>query len=246
MMTTDPARLAGGASDAHSLLDLVRDALCAYGLHVLGVAQAQPGEVEAAGADRDVAQTLILVGNAGSSMWAAFSASSEYQDGLPDALDRWSRRVGEHLAHTLGLHAFYPFGGPPHYPFQRWATRAAEVHPSPLRLQIHPEFGLWHAYRFALASAVLLPQVPIPTGAASPCLSCADPPCLRACPAHAFDDGYDAGACLAHLQTDPSGSCAMLGCAARHACPVGVAYRYQPEHAQFHMRAFAAAAGANA
>jgi hypothetical protein len=29
------------------------------------------------------------------------------------------------------------------------------------------------------------------------------------------------------------------GCLARQACPVGVEYRYEPEHAAFHMQAFA-------
>ena len=29
-----------------------------------------------------------------------------------------------------------------------------------------------------------------------------------------------------------------LGCSARRACPVGVAYRYEPTQARFHMEAF--------
>lgn len=225
-------------TESAPLVDL-RNALDAHGLHILGVAPARPGDV--ASPVGDGLRSLILVGNAGSSTWAAFSTAPEYRDGQPDPLDRWSRRIGDHLAATFGLHALYPFGGPPHHPFQRWAARVAGVHPSPLRLQIHPELGLWHAYRFALASTSAPGLAPVEGAPASPCLTCAGQPCMQACPARAFEGGYDAGACMAHLRAHPAGPCATLGCAARHACPVGVAYRYQPGHARFHMRAFVAA-----
>lgn len=240
MMTTEHADRRPGVS---ATLDDMRAALSEHGLHVLGVAPVQPGELDSVPNAEKAVRTLFLVGNAGSSMWAAFSSSPEHRDGLPDALDRWSLRVGEHIAGTLGLRVYYPFGGPPHYPFQRWAERATQVHASPLRLQIHPEFGLWHAYRFALGSVTQLPRMTLPAATASACTGCAGQPCLPACPVHAFGDGYDADACVAHLQAYPAGACATQGCAARRACPVGAAYRYRPAHAQFHMRAFATAAG---
>ena len=44
------------------------------------------------------ARTVLLVGNGGSSFWPKFSCSPEYEDGLADPLDRWSRRVGQLLA----------------------------------------------------------------------------------------------------------------------------------------------------
>ena len=226
-------------------LDDLLPALDDHGLRVLGVVQAESGDVAPQVEDAGALRTLILVGNAGSSLWPVFSASTEYGDGQPDSLDRWSRRIGDQLATTFDLRVFYPFGGPPHYPFQRWATRAAQVHPSPLRLQIHPEFGLWHAYRFALASTALLPGGPIKrvgeSESVSPCLACVGQPCLQACPARAFDGGYDAQTCLAYLETHPEGACVTQGCAARHACPVGGVHRYAAGHAQFHMRAFVAA-----
>lgn len=239
-MTTERVGGTVPALDARINLDAIRDALNGHGLQMLGVAPARSGEVGSGDAQGTV-RTLILAGNAGSSIWPAFSASPEYLDGMPDPLDRWSRRVGDRLADALGLRVFYPFGGPPHYPFQRWAARAAEVQQSPLRLQIHPKFGLWHAYRFALASTAPLPAKPQPGTDPSACLTCAAQPCLQVCPAHAFDGGYDAGACRSHLRGDPEGACASQGCAARRACPVGAGYRYLPEHARFHMRAFVAA-----
>ena len=96
------------------------------------------------------ARTIVLVGMAGRSGWDVFSASPEARDGADHALDRFSRRVIGALAEGLGAAALYPFGDPPHFPFQRWARRCEPVHPSPLGLLIHPVYGLWHSYRGAL------------------------------------------------------------------------------------------------
>lgn len=96
------------------------------------------------------ARVLLLFGNVGSSLWPAFSHSSEYRDGAPDPLDRWSRRMGRTLAHAWSGVALFPFDGPPWHPFGQWAQRAEPMHPSPLGILIHPEYGLWHAYRFAV------------------------------------------------------------------------------------------------
>ena len=72
------------------------------------------------------------------------------------------------------------------------------------------------------------------------CLRCSAKPCLQACPVEAFTPaGYAVDACAAHLHGPSGGDCMQGGCLARRACPVGVPYRYAPEHAAFHMRAFA-------
>ena len=114
----------------------------------------------------DVA-TIALVGLAGRRGWAAFSASPEAQDGAADPLDRWSRRVVDALAAGLGARALYPFDGPPHWPFQRWARRAEPMHVSPLGLLIHRSDGLWRGYRGALAFAERL-AVPPPRACGEP------------------------------------------------------------------------------
>ena len=98
-------------------------------------------------------KTLILVGFIGSENWPTFAASPEAKDGHPDPLDRWSTRVITEVAKSLGATPLFPFGGPPFLPFQRWAQQAEPVHPSPLGILIHPDWGLWHAYRGALAFA---------------------------------------------------------------------------------------------
>ena len=147
--------------------------LAAHGAFVLD-------DDERPGALADVA-TIALVGLAGRRGWAAFSASPEAEDGGADPLDRWSRRVVGALAAEFGARALYPFGGPPHWPFQRWAMRAEPMHVSPLGLLVHPDDGLWRGYRGALAFAERL-AVPTPRAAANPCETCVARPCLSACP----------------------------------------------------------------
>ena len=184
------------------------------------------------------AATLVLVGNAGPGMWPVFADSEEANDGAPDALDRWSRRVVSRLARTLGGAAHFPFGGPPWLPFIRWAQRAGPVYPSPIGPLVHPDFGLWHAYRGAIAFRERL-DLPPRDNRASPCETCADRPCLSSCPVGAFSAaGYDVDGCAAHIAGPSGASCLGAGCLARHACPVGRNAAYSAPQAAFHMRAF--------
>jgi hypothetical protein len=183
-------------------------------------------------------RTVILAGMAGRDGWGSFAASPEAADGRADPLDRWSRRVIEALAWELGAKAFFPFGGPPFWPFQQWARRAEPVHASPIGLLIHPRYGLWHSYRGALGLGEAL-AVPEPAATPSPCESCAGRWCLKACPVTAFSGaGYDVGACVGHLQSAAGADCMGLGCRARRACPVGAEHAHSPEQADFTMRAF--------
>ena len=180
------------------------------------------------------ARTLVLAGNAGPRMWQAYAAARG-ESGM--SLDQWSERVLTGLAARLGARAVFPFVRP-YLPFQRWAQRTGACHPSPLGLLIHPDYGLWHGYRGALLFAAAL-ALPPPDCRPSPCASCADRPCLSACPAGAFVSGaYDVPACARHLSAAPEPACMDIGCLARHACPVGRGYRYAPLQARFHMQAF--------
>ena len=184
------------------------------------------------------AATVMLLGNVGSSLWPAFSLSPESCDGAMHALDRWTRRITSGLAAQLGATALYPFGGPPHWPFQRWAQLVEAVRPSPLGLLIHPDHGLWHAYRAALLFADLI-ALPPRDERPSPCTNCAGKPCLTACPAGAFTaTSYDVAACATHITSDAGADCMSLGCRARRACPVGATSNYEPALARFHMAAF--------
>jgi len=181
--------------------------------------------------------TLLLVGNAGPAMWRAFQTSGM------GSLDAWVRNVVDPVAACFGATTLYPFGGPPFLPFQRWAQRAEPVHPAPIGVLIYPDYGLWHAYRAALACADRLDLPPV-AAVPSPCETCAAKPCLATCPADAFTSaGYDVPACTAHIDGLAGADCLREGYRARRACPVGAAWRYEPAQAAFHMRAFRRAQG---
>jgi epoxyqueuosine reductase QueG len=112
------------------------------------------------------------------------------------------------------------------------------VVPSPIGTLIHPDYGLWHAYRGAL---VFAEHIALPPSAArpSPCETCQDKPCLSACPVNAFaSGGYAVNACLDHISGDHGAECLHRGCLARRACPVGQRFRYSTEQTRFHMEAF--------
>lgn len=181
------------------------------------------------------AGTLVLAGSVGASVWPAFARERRDE---PDPLDRWSARALRAVAERFGASVLLPNDGPPYLPFQRWAARAGPVHASPLGLLIHPDYGLWHAYRGALVFAERF-ALPPRDARPSPCDACRDRPCLGACPVSAFTPvGYDDASCAAQLASERGGPCFEAGCVARAACPVGAGHRYPPEQAQFHLRAF--------
>ena len=190
--------------------------------------------------DSDVG-TLVLVGFTGHTNWRHFKDSPEAGDGKPDPLDRWSLRVIGALADELGAAALFPFEGPPWLPFIQWAQKAEPVHPSPIGVLIHPDWGLWHSWRGALAFQERI-ELPPPDRRPRPCDTCVKKPCLTACPVNAFTpNGYDVAACVAHIDSPRGVDCMEEGCRARRACPVGREHMYSPDQARHSMRAFRAA-----
>jgi len=218
-------------------LDEVADAVAEHGLVVLG---------SFAGSDLAPLEldSLVLVGAAGSAIWPGFVQSAEYLDRNPDPLDRWSRRIGDQVAAGLGARSLYPFDEDPPLPFLRWAAMAGSSAQSRLGMFIHDEFGLWHAYRFALGFSESVDQAPPNprTGLSQTCIDCETVACLDACPVDAFaPDGFGADVCRDYLRADSTCDCMEGGCLARRACPEAVAFVYQPAHARFHMEAFVGA-----
>ena len=218
----------------------VEAALSARGLVARGGFHPTPADRVPMLADGRPAGTLVLVGNVGPGLWRAFAGSREFGT-APDPLDRWTRRVLTELADRWGVRALFPFGGPPYLPFVPWAKRAEPVFESPLGILIHPDHGLWHAYRGALAFAETM-ALPPRAARARPCDACADKPCLSACPVGAFTDGtYDVASCTRHIAAPEGSDCLDRGCRARRACPVGSEGAYEPAQARFFMAAFLAA-----
>lgn len=220
------------------MYDALAQAVAGHGLILRGAFHPESADRVPALADGEPVRTLVLVGNAGPAMWPVFVGAPEARDGAPDPLNRWSARVLGALAAAFGAEALFPFGGPPYHPFVAWAKRAEAVRESPLGMLIHPDYGLWHAYRGALVFAQRL-DVPPRDPRPRPCDTCADQPCLSTCPVAAFTPaGYDVDACAAHIAAPAGVACMDFGCAARRACPVGPNYLYDPAQARFHMAAF--------
>lgn len=211
-------------------LDTIANELSPRGLMVRGGFYPKPAD----GVPGDAA-TLVIIGNAGPAMWEAFRAVRG--DGT-DPLDEWTRGVIDGVADTLGAVAYFPFDGPPYLPFQKWAKRAEPVFDSPIGPLIHPEYGLWHGYRGALAFTRKL-ELPAPSTAAHPCEACAEKPCLTSCPVGALGQGfYDVPACTMHIGSDAGADCLQNACLARRVCPVGRVYIQEPAQAAFHMTHF--------
>lgn len=216
-------------NNAKELENSIRHQLAPSGLMPLGW-------LEADGA------SALLIGNIGSSLWPAFSASEEKLDGKKDPLNRWTVSITAGLVESLPSGTVsevrYPFGDPI-WPFQQYARKALGVEQSPLGLLIHPEFGLWFAFRALLVFADHVERPILSSNEAHhPCDTCTDKPCLNSCPIGAFtDEAYDYPACKSYVGSRAGHACFSSGCSARQACPVGKDYSNRKDHQAFHMQA---------
>ncbi len=181
-------------------------------------------------------KTLLLLGPHEPGFWGHFTASHEYQDGFPDPLDRWSKRIVNHWAAQMGAQAVFPSDGPPYAPFTNWATTSGRAWISPVGLLVHDLAGLFVSYR----AAVFLPEkIALPPLPQTPCNDCQHSPCLSSCPVDALKpDSYDIAACKAHLTTKKGEICMKTGCLVRQACPAGHGYGRLAKQSAFHMAAF--------
>src|SRR5688500_16399466 len=139
-------------------------ALQRHGMQVRGGFPLDDDDERGLGAFPDLAartgsRSLVLIGNAGAALYDAFFDAGQAPGNNP--LDEWTRRVIAPIAARFGARPAFPSDGPPWLPFQRWAMRAEGVQASPLGVLIHPEFGLWHAYRAALIFDRVL-DLPLP------------------------------------------------------------------------------------
>ncbi|MBT3915601.1 MAG: hypothetical protein HN731_00110 [Rhodospirillaceae bacterium] len=188
-------------------------------------------------------QTAIIVGNAGNQssfkFWQAFEKG---QEEIKNPLENWTRQSLTKIAEDLEAAVIFPFDGPPFIPILTWAQRAEAVFPSPFGPLIHPEYGLWHAYRGVLLfeDKVELPSIETQ---ASPCQDCAERPCVSTCPVDAIADNefpknFNIVACTEFMASTKGKDCLQNGCLARRACPTGQEHVYEPAQAEFHLTAF--------
>ncbi len=216
---------------------MLADALSPNGLLLRGFVNFTPDEPAPEYAAGRPARSLVLVGNGGGSLWRPFSTwFTEQPSGLADPLDTWSKQVIGVVAETFDLRAVFP-SDRPWLPFQQWASRAEGLKASPLGILMHPEYGLWHAYRGALLCDRELP-VPAVEKQIHLCDACDWKPCLNTCPADAIFDGeFKSGACRDHVGGSQGSLCRETGCAARNSCPCD-RYRYPAAQQVFHLQAF--------
>jgi ferredoxin len=235
-----PLRLLTAAAMTEMASDLpgISAALSPHGLILRGGFNFDAGEDAPAGSSGAPARAVLLVGQGGAGPWPHFKKWRETQPpDLANPLDTWSAEMIGRVAREFGARAVSP-SDRPFLPFQQWAMRAEGLKPSPLGILMHPEYGLWHAYRGAL-----LFDRPIGIEHRGegdhPCDGCASKPCLSACPVQAFTlEGFVFEACVGHLRSPKGGACLAGGCLARKACPIGTAYRYPAEVQAFHMAKF--------
>ncbi|TIL43539.1 hypothetical protein [Mesorhizobium sp.] len=222
-----------------SIVEDIAAALSAHGLILRGGFNFAAGEETPSGLSGAAARSVLLVGQAGAAPWPHFLRWREGQSQtLADPLDAWSREVIGTVAKKFGARAVSP-SDKPYLPFQQWAMQAEGLKPSPLGILMHPQYGLWHAYRGAL-----LFEHEIAFGETREvvhlCDACVDKPCLKSCPVDAYSaDGFAHKTCLAHVCGHNGAPCRTGGCLDRNACPYGAAYRYPPQVQAFHMAAFA-------
>ncbi len=208
-----------------SLRQAVDAALTPYGLKVLAGVNPETGPHK----------TLFLIGPDGLRFWQVFQESTEYQDGQPNPVDRWSARVLGGIGIGFGADAIFPFGGPPYHPFISWALQSGECSQSPVQILVHGKAGLFVSFRGALGFSE---RLELAQSEQSPCETCIDKPCLTACPAGALvKNNYDVAACHVFLDSEQGQGCMTRGCAVRRACPVGQSNRAEAQSA-FHMSYF--------
>ena len=199
------------------------------------VAAPAPPGLFISGACHDGDETVVLISPDGPDFWHIFTAAPEFDDGSPDPMDRWSRRVITPWAATLGGRPILPSDGPPFAPFSRWALASGRFWSSPVGMIVHDTMGLWASFR----GAVILPgrRTLAPTDTANPCTDCPRP-CLTACPAGAFRWGYDVALCHDWLDGVQADDCKSSGCGVRRACPISAGCGRLPQQSAWHMRAF--------
>lgn len=180
-------------------------------------------------------QSLLMLGP-GRQFWPQIKTAPEYNDGLPNPIDRWSARILSLLADTLNATPFLPFTGPPYTPFLAWALKTNRAWISPVGMLVHDTAGLMVSYRGALG---FVERLNLPKTGTIPCDGCSRP-CLTACPVNALEaqSGYKTEACHGHLNTSDGKDCLSRGCLVRRACPHSVGANRSPEQSAHHMAYF--------
>ena len=192
----------------------------------------------AAMGDTSPYRQLILFAHGGGQLWSSLNSpiGNARQD-RDNPIDAFSTAAISDYLKTLDPKMRFTFLYPKHssVPLQQLGALMGWHHQSPLKIGINSQWGLWFAYRAAvLVDSNFAQSKPLTNS--SPCNDCAPgevKPCVKACPAHAMDNGdFDLEACMDYRLEDGS-QCANR-CIARNACPVRVEHRYSDEQMHYH------------
>ena len=196
----------------------------------LGSLNLMPDEIK-----KTEVKSLVFLGPNEPNFWDEFSRSSERIDDLPDPLDRWTRRVLSSISAELNARVFFPFDGPPYWPFYSWALRSGKSFQSPINFLVHKRVGLFVSFRGAIGFQDTISGLNFQKDD-PPCDNC-ERPCEKACPVDALTvSNYDDKRCRDFVVKSEEDSCST-GCLVRRSCPVGHGLR-RPEQSKFHMSYF--------
>lgn len=225
-----------------SLASDISEQLAGFGLNLFALLDAGKIDDSAIPSETSV---VALVGNHGRQLWDCLPANWQQQKHPID--DFSEATVSRVLTATIGNSGWtmlFPDRSSLAVPALQDLGRAAGWHnPSPLGNGIHPEHGLWFAYRsvvaidFEIASLGASSALPAEGfGDDSPCISCIEQPCIKSCPPSALSVGNapDLMACVNFRSSDQS-PCAEQ-CLARQQCPIGVQSRYADEQIRYFYR----------
>lgn len=182
-------------------------------------------------------KTLIMLGPKEPGFWTYIIKQDEFKDGLPNPLDRWSKRVIDTIGEETKGEPAYPFGGPPYHPFMTWALKTGRSWHSPIKFLVHDTSGLLVSYRGVLGYSEFFHLPPPPPQ--SPCVTCIDKPCITACPVDVLTpEIYDADGCRKYIGSSEGHECLRLGCNVRRICPISATYQRDIRQSEFHQIAF--------
>ncbi|HEY2388231.1 MAG TPA: hypothetical protein VGK30_14815 [Candidatus Binatia bacterium] len=220
------------------------DGLAPFGLNLMGVAPVEAYDALVPERYRlgDAARAVMVVGNGGGAFWRAFRARADADAGFarrPHPLDDFTREVIERHGVTalaaagVRVDVRFPFDdATPPLSFVHLAEAAGIGRRGLLGILLHPEFGPWMALR-----AAFLLDAPAraarPAEGFAPCATCAERPCIAACPGAAVSSaGWDVERCVDHRLAE-NGNCDDA-CHARVACVYGRAHVYPAAASAYH------------
>lgn len=176
-------------------------------------------------------KTLLLFGNGGPAFWQAYQG---FQTTDPHSVDAFSRHLVTDFMKRCWPATDYRFlyPGSAAVPLQALGQHVGWHHDSPMKVGINDTWGLWYAYRALVALAdEWEPSRTVPS--VSPCLTCHDKPCIKACPPKALDDQQlRLERCIDFRLLE--GSVCSHQCLARGACPIAPEQRYSQDQIQYH------------